>query len=93
MGGGCNGTAINNRNRHSNNHDGMAVIARTVRQPSAVRSVPHHAEYVSQVRGADADDNMDRGNVQMKKCYDLCDRCVWYLNGGCSEWRRKHELR
>lgn len=29
----------------------------------------------------------------MKKCYGLCDRCVWYRNGGCSEWRRQHELR
>lgn len=22
----------------------------------------------------------------MKSCYDKCDRCVWYRNGGCSEW-------
>lgn len=65
---------------------------RAVRQPSAVRSVPHHAEYVSQVRGAD-DGKVERGNVQMKKCYGLCYRCVWFRNGGCSEWRRKHELR
>lgn len=22
----------------------------------------------------------------MKPCYGLCERCVWYRNGGCSEW-------
>lgn len=22
----------------------------------------------------------------MKPCYGLCDRCVWFRNGGCSEW-------
>ena len=22
----------------------------------------------------------------MKPCYGKCDRCVWYRNGGCSEW-------
>lgn len=22
----------------------------------------------------------------MKPCYGLCERCVWYENGGCSEW-------
>ena len=22
----------------------------------------------------------------MKSCYGKCDRCVWYRNGGCSEW-------
>lgn len=24
----------------------------------------------------------------MKECYGKCDRCVWFRNGGCSEWRR-----
>lgn len=22
----------------------------------------------------------------MKECYGRCDRCVWFRNGGCSEW-------
>lgn len=22
----------------------------------------------------------------MKVCYGKCDRCVWFRNGGCSEW-------
>lgn len=22
----------------------------------------------------------------MKDCYGKCERCVWYRNGGCSEW-------
>ena len=22
----------------------------------------------------------------MKPCYGKCSRCVWYRNGGCSEW-------
>ena len=22
----------------------------------------------------------------MKPCYGKCSRCVWFRNGGCSEW-------
>lgn len=21
-----------------------------------------------------------------KECYGKCERCVWFRNGGCSEW-------
>ena len=24
--------------------------------------------------------------MEHKSCIGLCDRCVWYRNGGCSEW-------
>ena len=24
-----------------------------------------------------------------KDCYGKCERCVWFRNGGCSEWIRK----
>lgn len=24
--------------------------------------------------------------MEHKPCYGLCERCVWFKNGGCSEW-------
>lgn len=29
----------------------------------------------------------------MKPCYGKCDRCVWYCNGGFSEWKGAEEER
>lgn len=24
--------------------------------------------------------------MNYKECYGKCERCVWFKNGGCSEW-------
>lgn len=24
--------------------------------------------------------------MEHKACYGKCERCVWFRNGGCSEW-------
>lgn len=24
----------------------------------------------------------------MKECYGKCEHCVWFTNGGCSEWNK-----
>lgn len=28
----------------------------------------------------------DQTDGQHKGCRNFCDRCVWFKNGGCSEW-------
>lgn len=24
--------------------------------------------------------------MESKPCYGKCERCIWFYNGGCSEW-------
>ena len=29
--------------------------------------------------------------METKPCYGKCERCVWFYNGGCSEWNGTKE--
>ena len=30
--------------------------------------------------------------MELKPCYGKCERCVWFYNGGCSEWNGMSRL-